>query len=163
MTKQKLAVLGGVIGMTASSIAFAGEHAVKRTDVPEAVIRAVTRRYPQGEMKQFIREVEHGKTAYEVQLDLGGARTELIVAPDGTIQVEERVISFKDLPDAVQKGLGSSRFGKGKVLRVERVTKADKADAPTYEIIVDLNGKKHEVAFNSAGKLLIAERADEED
>jgi hypothetical protein len=163
MVKQTFAVFGAAVGLTVSSLAFAGEHAVKRSDVPDAVIKAVTGRYPQGEMKRFIREVEHGKTAYEVLLDLGGSRTELIVAADGRIQVEERVITLADLPDAVQKGLGASRFGKAKVLRVERVTKANKVDAPTYEIIVSLDGKKHEVAFSNAGKLLTAEEADEED
>ncbi|HEX7669455.1 MAG TPA: hypothetical protein VF395_07730, partial [Polyangiaceae bacterium] len=95
MVKQRFAVLGAAVGMTVSSLAFAGEHAVKRADVPDAVIKAVAGRYPQGEMKRFIREVEHGKTAYEVLLDLGGSRTELIVAPDGRIQVEEQVITLR--------------------------------------------------------------------
>ncbi len=46
--------------MMHSPLAFAEEHAVKRPEVPDAVIRAVTAKYPQGEMKRFIREVEHG-------------------------------------------------------------------------------------------------------
>jgi hypothetical protein len=163
MISPKLAVLGAVVGATISSLSLAAEHAVKRSEVPDAVIQAVTTKYPQGEMKRFIREVERGKTAYEVQLDLGGSRTELIVAPNGKIQFEERVIQMADLPDAVRKSLASSRFGKAKVLRIERVTKADKVDTSTYEIVVDLQGKKRELAFDKAGKLLTAEQADEDD
>lgn len=163
MKRQWLAVLGVISSMTAASLGRAAERPVLRSEVPEAVLKAVTAKYPRGQMTQFVREVEHGKTAYEVEVDLGGARTELIVAPDGKIQVEELLIAFKDLPVAVQQGFASSRFGRAKVLRVERVTKADKADAPTYEMVVDLRAKRHELAFDRSGKLLGAERADEED
>ncbi len=72
------------------------------------------------------------------------------------------MIAFKDLPDAVKKGLARSRFAKAKVLRVERVTAAQRSSAPTYELVVEIDGKKHEVAFDTAGKLLSTERAEEE-
>lgn len=56
-----------------SSLAVAREHSVKQSEVPEAVLKSITAKYPQGEMKRFVREIEHGKTAYEIQLDLGGS------------------------------------------------------------------------------------------
>jgi hypothetical protein len=163
MMKRSMAILGAAVGISVATLAHAAEHAVPRSEVPAAVLKAVTAKYPRGQMIRFIREVDNGKTAYEVQLDLGNAHTELIVAPDGKIQFEELVILFKDLPLAVQRGFTSSRFAQAKVLRVERVTKEEKADVSTYEMVVELHAKKHELAFDRAGKLVGAERADGED
>jgi len=146
-----------------SSFGFAKEYAINRSEVPEAVLKVATEKYPHAQMNRFVREIDHKRTLYEVQLDLGRARAELIVTPAGAIQSEELAIALADAPASVQRGLAASRFGKSKVLRVEKVTRAERARKPTYEIVVDLGGKKHELTFDANGRLVTSERTEEED
>jgi len=141
------------VGLATSAAAFASEKPVKQADVPKPVLAAVQAKYPNAKLEHFAKEVEDGKTLYEVVLDVGSAHTEVSVSPEGKIVSEETTISVKDLPEAVRNGLAGSRYGKAKVLRVERVTEVAKPGVTTFELMVEQAGKKHELAFDGAGKL----------
>src|SRR5262245_57661035 len=105
------------LGAAIASSAFAGEKRIKKSEVPKVVLDATTSRYPKAEMSGFAQEEEHGRTIFEVQLTEAGARIEIDVSPEGKILTEERTISMKDVPDAVRKGLSTSRHSKAKVLK----------------------------------------------
>jgi hypothetical protein len=147
----------------ASSPALAKETAIDRSQVPGVVLVAVTAKYPGAQLVRFAREVEHGKIAYEVRVELGATRAELILAPDGKIQVEEQTLAMAEVPAAVREGLAKSRFGRAKVLRAERVTKSGNDRRPTYEIVVALDGKSYEVVFTPTGRIVGEERAEQDD
>lgn len=141
------------VGLTTSIAAFASEKPIKQADVPKPVLAALQAKYPNAKLTHFAKEVEDGKTLYEVVLKLGTTHSEVSVSPEGNIVSEETTITVKDLPAAVRHGLAESRYGKAKVLRVERVTEAAKPGVTTFELIVEQSGKKHELAFDEAGKL----------
>jgi hypothetical protein len=136
-----------------AATAFANEKPIKQGDVPDPVLAAVEAKYPNAKLTHFAKEVEDGKTLYEVAFTVGTTHAEVSVSPEGKIVLEETTITLKDLPDAVRNGLAASRYGKAKVLRVERVLEAAKPGVTTFELMVEQSGKKHELEFDGAGKL----------
>ncbi|HEX7477287.1 MAG TPA: PepSY-like domain-containing protein [Polyangiales bacterium] len=126
---------------------------MKRADVPKPVLAAVEAKFPNARLTHFAKEVEDGKTLYEVVLTVGTSHAEISVSPDGKIVSEETTITMNELPAAAQKSLAASKYGTAKVLRVERVMDAAKPDATTFELMVEQAGKQHELAFDEAGKL----------
>jgi hypothetical protein len=151
MSRTSLLVI--TIGLATTSALFAGERRIKRSEVPQAVLEAATARYPNAAMTGFAREEESGKTTFEVQLKANGVRIEIDVSPEGTILSEERTISTVELPDAVRKGLAASPHSRAKVLRIEKVSGADPAQAPTYELLVQ-GAKRYELVFSATGQLM---------
>lgn len=118
-----------------------------------AVLASISAKYPSASMKAFEKEVEEGQTRYEVQVVADGRTSDILVAPDGKLLIEETTIQAEDLPAAVSRSLASSRYGKAKVIRIERVTDLQASGAPTFEIVVDDAGKHRELTFDSTGAL----------
>ena len=150
---RSLLLCSVAIGLALSTPAFASEKTIQRADVPKPVLEAVEAKYPNAKLTHFAKEVESGKTLYEVVVDADTGHAEVSVSPEGKVVSEETTIAAKDLPEAVQNGLAASRYGKAKVLRVERVTAAARPGVTTFELMVEQAGKKHELAFNQTGKL----------
>jgi hypothetical protein len=153
MFRRRLSLVTVACAFMISAPAFAYEKAVRQAEVPRQVLAAVAAKYPNAKFTHFAKEVEGGKILYEVVLEDGPHHAEVSVSPEGTIVSEEATIGLQDLPPAVQQGLAGSRYAKAKVLRVERVTEASKPEATTFELLVELSGKKHEIAFDQTGTL----------
>jgi uncharacterized membrane protein YkoI len=141
-----VAVVGGL-----STQALAKDREVKQSEVPAAVMKTVTARYPNAQPSRFSTESEEGKTVYEVNLDVGGRATELSVAADGTVVSEEQRLEVGELPASVKSGLSSSSFAQAKILRAE---KEQKGGATNYELLIEQGGKRSELVFNAEGKLV---------
>jgi hypothetical protein len=146
-------IIAIALGASLALPAVAGEKRIRKSDVPNIVLAAVTAKYPKADMTGFAQEEEAGKTVYEVQFKVSGTRTDLIVSREGKILTEEKTISMKELPDVVRQGLSTSRYSKARVLKIEKVTESDKEEAPTYELLVEHDRKKNELVFSSTGEL----------
>jgi hypothetical protein len=154
MSSQRItSLVTFAIGFATAAPAFASEKTIKQADVPHPVIAVVEAEYPNAKFTHFAKEVEDGKTLYEVVLNVGTAHTEVSVSPEGKIVSEETTITVHDLPAAVQNSLAASKYSKATVLRVERVKDTAKPRTATFELMVEQAGKKHELVFDEAGKL----------
>lgn len=152
MKNWKAGLVGALsLASVLSAPAWAQEHAVKQSEVPEAVMKAFSAKYPKAKPTGFEKETAKGKTEYEVTFEEGGKRTEVSLAPDGTVLSEEQRLSTAELPADVQKGLAASKYAHAKVIRAEKELKGG---ATTYEVVVEEKGKKEELVFDSQGKLL---------
>jgi hypothetical protein len=144
--------------LLAAGWARAEETKIKEADVPKAVLDGVAKKYPTAKRVGFEREVEHGKTVYEIQLVNDGHKIDVDVSPDGRIVEEEEEIAFDSAPDPVRKAFSASpKFGKWTVKRAEKVVKADKPDAPEYELLVSNGKSAAEIVFAADGKQLKVE------
>ncbi len=84
-------------------------------------------------------------------MTVNGHSKDVLIAADGTVvEVEEQVV-LDSLSADVKAGL-QTKVGKGKILKVESLTKKGKLVA--YEAKVDTNGKKSEVQVGPDGKPL---------
>jgi hypothetical protein len=76
---------------------------------------------------------------------------DVLMDPNGSVVEVEEQVSLDSLPTAVQDGL-RTKAGKGKILKVESLTKHDQIVA--YEAKVTTDGKKSEVQVGPDGKPL---------
>ncbi len=144
------------VALAASGLLLAGtssaqEKKIKRSDLPPAVEKTVAAESTGATIKGFSTEKEKGQTLYEVELMVNGHSKDISMAADGSIvEIEEQVV-LDSLSADVRAGL-QAKAGKGKILKVESLTKKGKLVA--YEAKVDTNGKKSEVQVGPDGKPL---------
>jgi len=144
------------VAMAASGLLLAGtssaqEKKIKRSDLPPAVEKTVAAQSAGATIKGFSTEKENGQTLYEAEMTVNGHSKDISMTADGSIVEIEEQVAMDSLSADVKTGL-QAKAGKGKILKVESLTKKGKLVA--YEAKVDTNGKKSEVQVGPDGKPL---------
>jgi hypothetical protein len=117
-------------------------------DLPAAVEKTVTEQSQGATVRGFSLENENGNTYYEAEMTVNGHSRDLLIDKTGAIvEVEEQVV-LDSLPSGVKAGL-EAKAGKGKIVKVESITKHDKLVA--YEAKVTTSGKKVEIQVGPDG------------
>jgi uncharacterized membrane protein YkoI len=149
MTVRTLSLAGAVLVFGVSTLAGA-EKRIQAKDLPPAVQKAVQEETKGATIKGYAKEVEAGKTMYEVETTVNGHSRDLLFDTSGRLVEVEEATTLDVVPAAVKTALEA----RGKVLTVETVTKGTvtKGTIVTYEAVVQKNGKKSEVAVDAAGK-----------
>jgi hypothetical protein len=150
MKTTHLAVLAASALLLASPLS-AQEKKVKRSDLPAAVEKTVAANSQGATIKGFSTEKENGQTIYEAEMTVNGRSKDISMTADGSIVEVEEEVAMDSLSADVKAGL-QAKAGKGKILKVETITKKDKLVA--YEAQVNTNGKKSEVQVGPDGKPL---------
>ena len=132
-------------------IALDQEKKIQRSDLPPAVEKAVAEQSKGATIRGFSQEKENGQTYYEAELMVNGHTKDVLVDANGSVVEVEEQVSTESLPAAVRQGL-QDKAGKGKLVKIETLTKKDKLVA--YEAKVLTNGKMSEVQVGPDGKLL---------
>jgi hypothetical protein len=145
-----------LIALAAGGLLFAGavsaqEKKIKRSDLPPAVEKTVAAQSTGATIRGFSTEKEKGQTLYEVEMTVNGHTKDISMGADGSIVEIEEQVALDSLSPEVKAGL-QAKAGKGKILKVESLTKKDKLVA--YEAQVETNGKKSEVQVGPDGKPL---------
>ena len=145
-----------LVAFAACSLLLAGsasaqEKKIKRSDLPPAVEKTVAAQSQGATIKGFSTEKEKGQVFYEAEMMVNGQSKDVLIAADGSIAEVEQQVTLDSLSAAVKAGL-QAKAGKGKILKVESITKKDKLVA--YEAVVETDGKKSEVQVGPDGKSL---------
>ena len=148
-TKHLVALVAGALLLAGT--ASAQEKKIKRSDLPPAVEKTVASQSAGATIRGFSTEKEKGQILYEVEMTVNGHSKGISMASDGSIVEIEEQVALDSLSPEVKAGL-QARAGKGKILKVESLTKKDKLVA--YEAQVETNGKKSEVQVGPDGKPL---------
>jgi hypothetical protein len=148
-----------LIAVAASGLLLVGgasaqEKKIKRSDLPPAVEKTVAAQSAGATIRGFSTEKEKGQTLFEVEMTVNGHSKDISMAADGSIVEIEEQVALDSLSPEVKAGL-QAKAGKGKILKVESLTKKDKPVA--YEAQVETNGKKSEVQVGPDGKPLAHE------
>jgi hypothetical protein len=138
-------------GLLLAGIASAQEKKIPRSDLPPAVEKTVAAQSAGATIRGFSTEKEKGQTLYEAEMTVNGHSKDVLIAADGTVVEVEEQVALDSLSAEVKVGL-QAKAGKGKILKVESITKKGKLVA--YEAQVDTNGKKSEVQVGPDGKPL---------
>jgi hypothetical protein len=131
--------------------ASAQEKKINRSELPLAVEKTVAAQSTGATIRGFSTEKEHGQTRYEVEMTVNGHSKDVSMTTDGSIVEVEEQVALDALSAEVKAGL-QARAGKGKITKVESLTKKDKLVA--YEAKVETNGKKTEIQVGPDGKPL---------
>jgi len=131
--------------------ASAQEKKIKRSDLPPAVEKTVAAQSAGATIRGFSTEKEKGQTLFEVEMTVSGHSKDVSMTADGSIVEVEEQVAFDSLSPEVKAGL-QAKAGKGKITKVESLTKKEKLVA--YEAQVVTNGKRSEVQVGPDGKPL---------
>jgi hypothetical protein len=131
------------------AVALAGETAVKMKDLPPAVQKAVEQQTKGAQIMGLSKEVEKGKTMYEVETTLNGKGRDLLFDATGALVSVEEPVAIDAIPAAARAAIEKLAVG-GKIKSVESVTKGQTV---TYEAVVAKGLKKSEVVVAADGSI----------
>jgi uncharacterized membrane protein YkoI len=151
MSIFRVVALVAVPTLLLSATLFAQEKKIKRSDLPPAVEKTVAAQSKGAEIRGFSEETEDGQVRYEAELMISGHSRDIEMDASGAIVEVEEQVAMDSLPAAVRDGL-RGKAGKGKLIKVESITKQDKLVA--YEAQVVTGGNKSEVQVDADGKPL---------
>ena len=137
--------------MLLAMISVAQEKRIKHSDLPAAVERTVSAQSQGATIRGFSEEKENGHTYYEAEMSVNGHGRDLLMDTTGAIVEVEEQVGMESLPAPVKEGL-ETKAGKGKILKVESITKHDKLVA--YEAQVLTREKRSEVQVDPDGRPL---------
>jgi hypothetical protein len=126
------------------------EQAIECDSVPAAVRKAFQTAYPKATIQGCAKEVEDGKTAYEISSTEGKTRRDILYYEDGKLILVEEAIDTADLPKPVQQVLTEALADQ----KIELVEKLMRNDTVTYEIQSTQADVGLETVFDSSGKVL---------
>jgi hypothetical protein len=150
MTIPKLTLLL-TLSLTCIAVAEEQERKIQRADLPPVVEKTVAAQSQGATIKGFSQEKENGQTFFEAEMTVNGHSKDVLIDAAGMVVEVEEQVTLESLPAAVKTAL-QSQAGKGKILKVESLTKHDKLIA--YEAKVQTDGKKKEIQVGPDGKQL---------
>jgi hypothetical protein len=145
-----IVAVAGIL-LFAQPFASAREKRMKRSDLPPAVEQSVVENSQGASIRGFSREKENGRTLYEAELIVHGHSKDILMDKTGAVVEIEEQVAAEALPPPVRAEL-QAKAGKGKLLKVESLTKKGKLVA--YEAQVLTRGKKSEVQVSPDGRPL---------
>jgi hypothetical protein len=148
-TNRKICLL--VASFLAAGSAFAQEKKIKRSELPAAVEKTVVEQSKGATIRGFSEEKEKGQTTYEAEMLLNGHAKDVLMEANGVVIEIEEQVDLQAVSAEVRAGL-QAKAGKGKITKIESITKKDKLVA--YEAHVVTDGKKSEVQVGPDGKPL---------
>ena len=156
-TMMKIAL--GLFAATLLALPLLAEETKVAIDkLPKAVVDAVKAKFPKAELTGAEKEIEDGKTLYEVAITSEGSKIEVTLTEDGKIVEIEKVITAKDLPKAVADAL-EAKYPKATLGIIEEITKGETIG---YEVhLVTADKKELEVVFDPTGKVTKEEKKEE--
>jgi len=149
MTMRNVTILAATISV--SSLAFAAERSIRRSDLPTAVENALQQQIKGATVKGFTTETENGRQTYEAELIVDGHTKDIEFDRNGNIQEVEEEVAFEALSPQVKAAL-TTKASAGTVKKVESLRKQDKLVA--YEAQVEKSGKHFEVQVGPSGETL---------
>jgi uncharacterized membrane protein YkoI len=144
---HKLATSGMLAILTSATSVLAEEQQISCDTVPRAVRAAFERAFPKASITECSKEVEKGKTAYEISSTEGGTRRDVLFHADGGLIVIEEEVAIESTPDSVQQAVRKTYPG-GDIMLAEKITRDG---AVMYEFRVKHRGKQVEIVFDPSG------------
>ena len=146
---KRMMVCSMTLFLCLAILGLAQERRVSGRNVPAAVAAAAAKAYPNAKIKSWSRETEGGKTFYEAEMTDGAVKRDILLLPDGTIDIVEEEIPTIEVPAAVHAAL-KTRYPKAEINLAEKLTKDG---AVQYELHIKKASKK-EVVFTPEGKFV---------
>jgi len=148
-TNHKIGLL--LVSLVLVGSALAQGKKINRSDLPVAVEKTVVEQSKGATIRGFSEEKENGQTTYEAEMLVNGHSKDVQMDANGAVIEIEEQVDLQAVSAEVKAGL-QVKAGKGKITKVESITKKDKLVA--YEAKVVTDGKKSEVQVGPDGKPL---------
>jgi hypothetical protein len=128
-----------------------GEKKIQMKNLPPAVQATVKEQSKGAMIRGLAKEIEKGKTIYELELTVDGHNKNLMIDASGKVISIEEPVALKDLSAAVQAAI-IKQAGKGKIVIIESLT--ENGTLTGYEAVIKTGVKSREVKISPDGKLM---------
>lgn len=126
------------------------EQIIQCEKLPAAVRTAFATTYPKATIKGCAKELENGKTAYEIASVERGIGRDVLYDANGILIVIEETIADAGLPKSVREA-ARKKVPKGKIILAEKLTRGSSV---TYELQIKGQGETMEIVFDAHGNEL---------
>ena len=133
------------------SLGTVSAQRVSLKNLPPAVKKTLEEQTQGATIKGLSKEKENGKVQYEVETVVAGHTRDMLIDESGSVLEIEEAVDLASLPEAVQSGI-KQNAGKGKILRIEALTKNGTLTA--YEVQIQKTAKKSEFQVGPDGALI---------
>jgi uncharacterized membrane protein YkoI len=127
--------------------ALIAEIKIKMEDLPKAIQDAVKEQTKDATIAGYFKEVEKGKTMYEVETKVNGLSRDLLFDAKGNVVSIEEETTLDKIPTGAKAAIEKRATG-GKITKVETVTEGATV---SYEAVVNKKGKNTEIGVNADG------------
>ena len=132
---------------------LASEKAITMKDLPAAVQRTVQEQSKGATIRGLSKEVEGGKTVYEVEMKVNGHGKDVTMDASGAVIEVEEEVALESIPGAARAAIEKAA-GSGQITKVETVSGGKQS---AYEAHLRKDGKRSEVKVSGDGRLLPAD------
>ncbi len=136
--------------------ANAGGKELSKSQVPQAVIDAFEKAFPNAKPSEFETETFEGRAVYEVEYKENGKEYELLYSADGILVQTEEEIDVKSLPEPVAQAVNKA-YPEATIKEAEKLMKPD-GTLTGYEVEIKTEGKKIGLELDVNGKILRTEK-----
>ena len=136
------------------------EESVKPEGLPKGVLEAAKKVVPDADVVGAAREKDGERTVYEVEFKLKGLTIDVMLSEKGVVELVEKQIAIKNLPEAVSKGV-EEKYPKSTVKIAEELYKIveGKQKLDVYEVLIETADKKGvELKLSPQGKIVEEEQ-----
>lgn len=162
---RSIVVFVMVVGLTALAVACASNKAgrarkeeqtehISVVELTAPARAAVEKLTTGGKVEKIDKEVEKGRTVYDVEATVNGKHVEYVIATDGEIVGTETSVEFNELPEVIRDAAGKYFGGTAGL----GAAKGVEDGRTTYEIEGKRDGKKVAATFDETGKLVEEEK-----
>ena len=135
------------LGALVTGTAPAAQKKIKMQDLPPAVQQTVKEQTKNATLVGLMKEVENGKTVFELETKVNGRGRDLMIDGSGAVLSVEEEVTLDSIPAAAKAAIEKQAAG-GKITKVETLTKGKTV---TYEAAVVRKGKTSEIAVAADG------------
>jgi hypothetical protein len=139
-----------LLGLALWPAAVAADQKLTKKDMPAPVLAAFEKAYPSATVKGYGKEVEKGKTFYEIESVNGGNSLDISYLPDGTVAEIEQGVTEGDLPAPVKDAV-AKKHPDGKI---EKAEKATRGAVVQYDVKIATGNAKVEMSIDPTGKVI---------
>jgi len=135
------------LGALVTGTALAAQKKIKMQDLPPTVQQTVKEQTKNATLVGLMKEVENGKTVFELETKVNGRGRDLMIEESGAVLSVEEEVTLDSIPAAARAAIEKQAAG-GKITKVETLTKGKTV---TYEAAVVRKGKTSEIAVAADG------------
>jgi len=146
-----LAVVGPAVAAESKAAEAGAGKGIPMSSLPAAVQATVKEQTRGAVIRNISKEVEHGKTVYEIETKVGKHSRDMIIGADGKLMIVETQVVMDSLPAPARETF-MKNVGKGKIVLLESVALGD--SLAYYEAQVDANGKRSELKVDPSGRVV---------
>jgi uncharacterized membrane protein YkoI len=130
------------------------EESITMSQAPEAVRAAFAKMPPMGDVKKVERITDDDTVAYEITTEMNGKKASVTMTERGEVMEIEKTAG--ELPKAVTNEIAEEMKG-------AKIVSSEMVQLTFYEVIVERDGKQHEVKISANGHIQGRAGHEEED